>query len=189
MYPALSAKIISLIPAGIMSDAEQEDEERTPKKLRSGAEPDLRVYVGSDRQLFHHHSLTLATHSDYVDALLASSMAESEARQLSFPDIAPRLWQKMLSFLEDPGAARRITIEDAQLVLPLYDKYQFRKGKRFCVDVLSEFIQSMDDKANLGQLVDVVLSVTADQDNLEATKNIGIDALVHRFSQRSRSGS
>jgi len=71
-----------------MSDESASNDEPSPQKLRSASEPDLKVVVGEERAVFHLRSVILATHSDYVDDLLASPMSESVTRELSFPDIA-----------------------------------------------------------------------------------------------------
>lgn len=84
----------------------------------------------------------------------------------------------MLAYLEDPLESRRITVEDAMLVLPFYDKYQFPKGKELCGEVLSQFIEKENRTQELETLVDVV--VLLDQVNLEA-RWLGIQLLCRRF--------
>jgi len=82
------------------------------RKLRSVSAPDLKIIVGNDgdQQSFYYHSLLLAFHSDYVDAMLASPWTESKSRELTFPDIHPTVWKKMLAFLLDPMKGRLMAI-------------------------------------------------------------------------------
>jgi len=104
------------------------------KKMRSVEDPDLKVVVGpedGEQQVFEHHSFLLANYSDYIDTLLDSPMAESQSRSLSFPDIQPSIWQKMISFVENPRASRRMTVSDATVLSfsPTTTNTSFRKGK------------------------------------------------------------
>jgi hypothetical protein len=159
------------------------------KKIRSSP-TDLKIVVGSaedgKQEVFYHHSVILATHSDYVDAMLASPMAESETRELCFIDIEPGVWTQMLAFLEDPVMARRMDFEDAMLVLPFYDKYQFRKGKELCSELLLEDFKSIcdtDSSAGLDTLVHLLL--LADQTNLATLRQQCIKQLCHKLVNAS----
>ena len=68
-----------------------------PKVLKS-AEPDLEVVVGQgdDMRTYHHHSVLLASYSDYVDTMLSVPMREQETRRITFPDITPANWDKIM---------------------------------------------------------------------------------------------
>jgi len=162
-----------------MSDESAWNEEPSPKKLRSASEPDLKVLVGEERAVLHLRSAILATHSDYVDTLLASPMSESVTRELSFSDITPAVFQKMLALLEDPSQIRRTTLHEVLQVLPFYDKYQFPKGKQLCSDVITEFLEALPKKADLDSLVDVV--TLADEASLSSATNVGVQALKVRL--------
>lgn len=100
--------------------------EREPKRLRS-SEPDLQVILGSGNDTSTHwcHSQSIALKSKYVDAMLSTPMREQETRTITFPDISLSLWNKN-KFLDDPSAARKMTVEDVQNVAMLYDKYEFK---------------------------------------------------------------
>jgi len=159
---------------GTMS-AEATADSMETKKLRSGWEPDLKVWVGGEQGgdktvLFHHHSLLLATHSDYIDTMLASSMLESESRSLSFPDIEPPVWQKMLALLEDPLEGRQMDVDDALQVFPFYDKYQFPKGIKLCDHVFHEFVAGFDGKDIPAASVDTVIDVSVMADRVATGK-------------------
>ena len=86
-----------------MADPEKADGNFATKR-RSVPAPDLKIIVGSkdNQQIFYHHALVLAVHSDYVDAMLANEWTGSESRELTFPDIDPAVWEKMLALLQDP---------------------------------------------------------------------------------------
>jgi len=168
-------------PAAVApADGETEQASSASKRLRCGEEPDLKVFVGKERSLFRYYSVNLATHSEYVDTLLATPMSEAASRELSFPDVDPEIWEKMISLLEDPLAVLDMTVEDAVGVLPLYDKYQFHRGKDLCGRVLSKFISDMNDTADLDQLIDVLL-VADSSEHLEHTREIGVEALQKRL--------
>ena len=68
-----------------------------PKVLKS-AEPDLEVVVGQGDEMrtYHHHSILLASYSDYVDTMLSVPMREQETRRITFPDITPANWDKIM---------------------------------------------------------------------------------------------
>jgi hypothetical protein len=124
----------------------------------------------------------MATHSNYVDAMLATPMKESKGcYEISFPDIAPSTWESMLRYLEGPMEARLMTVEDTMEVAPLYDKYDFGNGCRLCDQVLlKEYFQ--DNKkilSNLDCIVDAVL--LADAANLIEAKNVGVAWLYKTF--------
>jgi hypothetical protein len=121
----------------------------------------------------------MATHSNYIDTMLATPMQESKTLELSFPDLAPATWDSMMKFLEAP-MARLMTIEDAMEVALEYDKYDFRKGCQVCDQVLTEYFQ--DEKKILSDLncfVNAVLLV--DAANLNEAKRVGVQWLCETF--------
>ena len=61
------------------------------RHLQSFGAPDLQVSIGEDEQLYHYHSLILASQSLYIDTLLSSPVAhkEQEKMRISFPEIQP----------------------------------------------------------------------------------------------------
>ena len=83
--------------------------ERERKRLRSStAEPDLKVVVGAgdDTVTKWYYSQTLASKSKYIDTVLSTPMSESQTKTISFPDIQPNIWDKMMLFLDSPLAVR-----------------------------------------------------------------------------------
>jgi len=131
--------------------------------------------------MFSHYSVILATHSDYVDAMLSSPMAENETRALSFPDIEPVVWQKMLYLLEDPSKARRASVKDAMQTVMLYDKYQFPKGKKLCSDIFVDYFEQLDmiERPDLETLVEVIL--LAEEANLEDCVRMAVATLEEKL--------
>ena len=71
------------------------------RHLQSFGAPDLQVSIGEDEQLYHYHSLILASQSLYIDTLLSSPVAhkEQEKMRISFPEIQPETWEKMMKYL------------------------------------------------------------------------------------------
>lgn len=103
------------------------------KSLKS-SEPDLQVVVGSssdgeDEETFLVHGPLLASFSDYVDTMLSVPMKESHTRRITFPDVSPDTWRKLMHFLE-PGQS--VQLEEAVELLPFYDKYGFTSAVQMC---------------------------------------------------------
>lgn len=111
------------------------------KRLRS-CEPDLLVLVGSgdETKEYRYHSPIMASHSTYIDAMLATPMKESQSLMLKFPDISPELWECVVKYL-DPVHARSLSIEMAMKLAPVYNQYSFDRGLKLCNQVLSDFFQ------------------------------------------------
>ena len=149
------------------------------KKLRS-CEPDLKITVGGGGENenpvdYWCHASVMATHSKYVDAILANGMKESTAREISFPDIAPATWESMMIFLEQPLAGRLMKATDVMEVAPFYDQYDFPAGRELCGHVLSEYFKAMIEiitPDDIDFIVDAVL--LADAVHLEEAKKAGV---------------
>jgi hypothetical protein len=133
------------------------------KKLRS-SEPDLKITVGERENTVVHwyHSQVMATHSQYIDTMLASPMKESNTYEINFPDIEPKVWDSIMKFVSDPVAIRDMTVEDVMLVATAYDQYDFATGLQCCDRVLLDCFQKVckycDDKpSDLDLLIDAFL--------------------------------
>ena len=126
----------------------ESNDEPEPKRLRS-AEPDLCVFIGAEKKEYQYHSQIMASHSSYIDTMLATPMRESQSSQISFPDLTPDLWEIMVKTLE-PSEVRGLSIDHAQKLAPSYDKYSFESGLKICDQVLSEIF-----KQNQGRYRDV----------------------------------
>ena len=102
------------------------------RHLQSFGAPDLQVSIGEDEQLYHYHSLILASQSLYIDTLLSSPVAhkEQEKMRISFPEIQPETWEKMMKYL-GPSEANP-SLDDLLMIIPLYDKYQFPAPLQYC---------------------------------------------------------
>ena len=99
-------------------------------KLLKSAEPDLEVAVGQgdDTRTYQHYSVVLASYIDYIDTMLSVPMREQETRRITFPDITPANFDKIMTMHQING--RRdlksfVNKEEAPILLPLLDKYQF----------------------------------------------------------------
>ena len=106
------------------------------KSLKS-AEPDLEVVVGqgNDTRTYRHHAVVLASYSDYIDTMLSVPMREQETRRITFPDITPADWENIMMMHQING--RRdlksfMNKEEAPILLPLLDKYQFNDALGAC---------------------------------------------------------
>ena len=106
------------------------------KSLKS-AEPDLEVVVGqgNDTRTYQHHAIIVASYSDYIDTMLSVPMREQETRRITFPDITPADWENIMMMHQING--RRdlksfMNKEEAPILLPLLDKYQFNDALGAC---------------------------------------------------------
>lgn len=126
------------------------------------SEPDLTVIVGNNGKSFRHYSVQLASQSPYIDALLASSMKESETMTISFPEVEEEDWLLMIQFLElyheDEGASRQMSADEAIKFAPFYNKYNFPRGLSLCRSVLKTSILSasydLDFRVEIFELAD-----------------------------------
>ncbi|OEU10399.1 hypothetical protein FRACYDRAFT_247470 [Fragilariopsis cylindrus CCMP1102] len=167
------------------------EEERKRNSLRC-AVANLKVIVGGEqgdgggkpttKKVFWHYTTVLASQSRYVDALLASkkndSYGESTAAnftEITFPDISPSQWKRMMKFLTDQKAAWDMNKKDAIELIILYDKYDFTQGIEVCDRVLSsifykdslEFKERINDLDLFDRCIDVV--VLSHEKNLTET--------------------
>jgi hypothetical protein len=171
------------------------EEERKRSSLRC-AVANIKVIVGGELQptkkVFWHIRGVLASQSRYVDALLASmkndSNEESKAAdftEITFPDISPSQWKRMIKFLTNVKAAWDMSKKDAiELIIP-YDKYDFTQGIELCDRVLSsifykdseEFKKHRNDLDLLDRCIDVV--VLSHEKNLKKTMKYANDWLYN----------
>ena len=171
--------------------------EREEKRLRS-CEPDLKVILGSGEgeSIQWYHTPTLASKSKYIDTMLAVPMKESTDSVISFPDITPDIWAKMLKFLDNPIAVREMTAKDAVEIVAFYDKYEFVEGVKLCSYVMMDYLSddSLDkmeksfslDNDNIDLIVNSV--VTAHKANLEDVYKKGMKYILDKFKSPAELG-
>jgi hypothetical protein len=161
------------------------------KRLKS-SEPDLKITVGGNLTAtatatddddvdvnekkhaveYWYHSIIMANHSNYIDAMLASPMKESKTYEISFPGIAPSTWEAMMKFLEGPIAVRLMTAKDVMEVAPVYDQYDFHQGRELCGHVLKEYFEDEEKiLSDLDAFIDAIL--LADAVHLDEAKRVG----------------
>jgi len=108
----------------------------------------VKVIVGGEKEgkMYWHHRSILASQSGMVDTKLSTSVGVASEKKkevsikvtkISFPDISPSQWEKMIRFITDPVAIRDMTVDDAMGLVVLYDKYDFHTGLKLCDKVLS----------------------------------------------------
>jgi hypothetical protein len=122
------------------------------KKLKCAA-PDLQVEVGPEKKVYEYVGVVLAARCAYVDSLLATPMKEQQTRRLTFPEIYPKVWDKMMRFLEEGGSD--MTFEDAVEVIPFYEKYRFEGG----INIVDTFLaRQVSDKDMLDRMKHFIVS-------------------------------
>ena len=98
----------------------------------------------------------MAMYSGYIDNALAMPMREQPTMTLTFPEINPNDWDKMMSYLL-PGAPAPRSVDDVRVVLPFYDKYDFDSGLEICDRVLAgidyNYESNLDDTMAAVELV------------------------------------
>jgi hypothetical protein len=144
-----------------MSDDESAitQDERPTKRLRS-SDTDLTIVVGEGEQekTYEYHSQIMAMHSRYIDAMLATPMKEKLSMTITFPEIDPEVWEKMISYLQPVAPPPACTCEVLR-VLPYYDKYEFSDGFGMCDDLLSSRLEFKVE--NVGSLAAYVTAAGA----------------------------
>lgn len=132
------------------------------KKLRS-CDNDLKIIVGTASadeansntsnncpREFWYVSNVMAYHSNFFDTMLSSQMQESISREIKLPDVDPDHWELLMKYLS-PKQGRKLTLEDAVTIAPLYDKYEFRQGRELCDEFLADhFLQEREKVAEQG---------------------------------------
>lgn len=125
----------------------ESEKEPERKKLRS-CEPDLLVIVGGSGENmmeYRYHSQVMASHSMYIDTMLANPMKERQSLTINFPDLTPDLWECMVKYL-DPSESLTLSIATAIKLAPTYDKYSFESGLKVCDHVLSGMFEKNREK-------------------------------------------
>ena len=160
------------------------------RHLQSFGAPDLQVSIGEDEQLYHYHSLILASQSLYIDTLLSSPVAhkEQEKMRISFPEIQPETWEKMMKYL-GPSEANP-SLDDLLLIIPLYDKYQFLAPLQYCdihisKDILTGNIGGYYDMKDDGSAVKAarLVSLVYNIDLFPLSKPLAVKWAENRLSK------
>lgn len=118
------------------------------KRLKSYPGSDLEVVigVGAWQRVYRHNGFILASYSAYVDTMLASSFKEHKTKRISFPEIEPGTWEKMIAYMEPDLQGRKLDTKDILEILPLYDKYQFEDGVKRLDPILKCIISGTEYK-------------------------------------------
>ena len=124
--------------------AEPQELPPSRKRVRT-SDPDLQVVCkggGRDEEerVFECHSLVMATHSGYFDALLSTDMKEAGEKKVIFDDVSPKVFEKAMQFLEDPLAAHDIVAEDALFVASFYNRFEIAVGLKLVTSILGKFL-------------------------------------------------
>jgi len=184
---------------------DQEEEQPAQKKLKS-VHADLKIVVGggggaatgsseeeggggggSMMKTFRYPTAIMANHSEFIDTKLANWSNNNDGDgivgEISFPDIDPAVWVKMIGFLEDPVKARNMTVQDALEVVQFYTQYIFPKGCALCSDVMVIYLVTADDSTtpDLDLCIDMI--VAAKNHNLVEVYNAAVEYFVGKFER------
>ena len=130
------------------SNAERNPGPPPAKKIR-GQEPDVIVAVGQGDKMqeFPCYRVALCFASDYLDAMLSSSMKEGESSRIEFPDKDPEEWELVYKFI-DPSTLRdaEVTLDNVEVLLPWFHEFQMEGLLSECQDVILEDLQEDCDE-------------------------------------------
>ena len=144
---------------------------------------DLKITVGADNgeaKTFWHYSVVMASYSNYIDTMLASSMIESESRAISFPDIESKLWLKLVNSLGVPGS--KMTAQDALLLTEFCDKYEFQSGLELCSRTMVDYLKN-NWLSNRDLTVNII--VTSNKFNLKEAYEAGLEYIERMLNCRN----
>ena len=142
---------------------------------------------GEEETVQWYHSQTLASKSKYIDTMLAVPMREREDRVISFPDIEPDVWEKMIKFLDNPIAARCMNAKDAVEVAVFYDKYEFVDGRELCSLIMMDYmrdrsIHKMEKRYTLDIDLIIDLVIVAHKANMDDIFKQGMKYILNKMN-------
>ena len=139
-------------PAAEVAPAAEETEPELPpsQKLVRTADPDLQIIFkgasqddeeeeGAERT-FMCHSIIMAAHSGYFDALLSSEMKEAAEKKVIFDDVSPKVFEKAMELLEDPLASHDLGAQEALFVASFYNRFEVPVGRKLVNSILGKFL-------------------------------------------------
>lgn len=111
-----------------------------PKTIRSRA-PDIVVSVGSGeaKREFQCYAVILSFASEYLDAMLSSSMKEGELGKIEFPDKDPEEWELFYNFIIPANMSTRssrVNDETVLVLIPWFHEFQMNDFLQECDDYL-----------------------------------------------------
>ena len=107
------------------------------------SDPDLKIICKGeqdDKKAFMCHSVVMATHSGYFDALLSTGMRESAEKKVVLDDVSPEVFEKAMSLVEDPLTPHDLGAEDALVVASFYNRFDFTGGMKLVTSVLGKIL-------------------------------------------------
>lgn len=120
--------------------------------VRSQA-PDVTVSVGSGdtKQEFKCYKVILSFASDYLDAMLSSSMKEGEMGVIEFPDKDPEEWKLFYDFISpqkigEASISAVISDDNVMILLPWFNEFGINAYLKECDVFLSQKYLSEDEK-------------------------------------------
>ena len=127
------------------------------------SDPDLKIICKGDqddKKAFMCHSVVMATHSGYFDALLSTGMKESAEKKVVLEDVSPEVFEKAMNLVEDPLTPHDLGAEDALVVASFYNRFDFSGGMKLVTSVLGKILNrwaKTTSKAPLRQEKDLLI--------------------------------
>ena len=118
---------------------------RSQKRVRT-SDPDLKIIFkggqgeGEAERIFECHSIIMATHSGYFDALVSNGMQESNEKSVTLQDVDPKVFELAMKLLENPLTAVECTSEKAIQVASFYNRFDFACGLELVTSILGKFL-------------------------------------------------
>ena len=168
-----------------VSQTEEEEEHARgpPQKVLRSVVYDLQITVGANvttgARVFRYNSNIMASHSGYIDMMLATSMKEREAKTITFPEIHPEDWEQMIKYL-NPLDTEEMGLEEALAIVEYYDKYQFETGRFFCDKIASDAI--IDSNEEYTDDFKCEIAQRAQKCNMKKTKASAVEYIKKHLS-------
>jgi hypothetical protein len=119
--------------------------QRPTKKRKLLTEPILTIIIGKEELIYLYHPRKMVNHSRYIRSKLMSTLMREvqDPFTLILTEIAPSDWDLMMKYIDFSDSLR---FEDAEYLLPLYDRYGFDEGVKLCTQRIG--IGTMNDGAS-----------------------------------------
>lgn len=119
------------------------------KKVKSRP-PDVIVSVGSgdNKQEFECYGVTLSFASEYLDAMLGSSMREGTMNIIEFPEKDPEEWKSLYEFISpETNRTAKITNKNVLVLIPWFHEFQMAGYVNECDKYLANaYFSDIDDE-------------------------------------------
>jgi hypothetical protein len=186
--------------AAAVDDQQQASSLPPSQKRVRVSKPDLTIICKSTddkgeevERTFECHSIVMAAHSEYFDALLSSTMKESTEKKVTLEKVHPDVFEEAIQLLENPLAANEVSPLQALSVTEFYIRFEFTSGLKLVVSILGKLMDKYTDVSAKPPLPDermiIIFTIAlAEKFSLHSLIEKSKAFLTVKFSQRNASG-